>query len=103
MISIVYESKTGHTKKYAQLLSKKLHLPIYSLKEAETKLNQNDKIVFLSWICAGKIKEKNNADKKYNIICYGAVGAYPYSDKYLAELKQANQIKKTTILLKRWS
>ncbi len=93
MISIVYESKTGHTKKYAQLLSKKLHLPIYSLKEAETKLNQNDKIVFLSWICAGKIKEKNNADKKYNIICYGAVGAYPYSDKYLAELKQANQIK----------
>ena len=100
MISIVYESKTGHTLKYAQMLSQQLHIPYYSIKKAETKLNDHDKIIFLSWICAGKIKEKNNMDKKYHIICYGAVGAYPYSDNYLNELKTANKIDKPLFYLR---
>lgn len=100
MISIVYESKTGHTLKYAQMLSQKLHLPYYSIEEAETKLKEKDKVVFLSWICAGKIKEKDKIDKKYNIICYGAVGAYPYSDKYLKELKTNNKIDKPLFYLR---
>lgn len=100
MISIIYESKTGHTLKYAKMLSQTLHVPLYSIKEAETKLKEKDKIIFLSWICAGKIKEKNTIDKKYDVICYGAVGAYPYSDKYLNELKTVNKIDKPLFYLR---
>ena len=98
--AIVYESKAGHTLKYAEMLSKKLNIPFYSINDSLEKLNSNEKIIFLSWICAGKIKEKNKIDNKYDIVCYGAVGAYPYSDEYLKELKVANNIDKPLFYLR---
>ncbi|CCY46619.1 putative uncharacterized protein [Firmicutes bacterium CAG:822] len=98
--AIVYESKAGHTLKYAEMLSKKLNIPFYWVNESLEKLNSNEKIIFLSWICAGKIKEKNKIDNKYDIVCYGAVGAYPYSDEYLKELKVANNIDKPLFYLR---
>ncbi len=98
--AIVYESKAGHTLKYAEMLSKKLNIPFYSINDSLGKLKSNEKIIFLSWICAGKIKEKDKVDNKYDIICYGAVGAYPYSDKYLKELKIANNIDKPLFYLR---
>ena len=81
-------------------LSKKLNIPFYSINESLEKLNSNEKIIFLSWICAGKIKEKDKIDNKYDIVCYGAVGAYPYSDEYLKELKVANNIDKPLFYLR---
>lgn len=98
--AIVYESKAGHTLKYAEMLSKKLNIPFYSINESLEKLNSNEKIIFLSWICAGKIKEQDKIDNKYDIVCYGAVGAYPYSDEYLKELKVANNIDKPLFYLR---
>ena len=98
--AIVYESKAGHTLKYAEMLSKKLNIPFYSINESLEKLNSNEKIIFLSWICAGKIKEKDKIDNKYDIVCYGAVGASPYSDEYLKELKVANNIDKPLFYLR---
>lgn len=98
--AIVYESKAGHTLKYAEMLSKKLNIPFYSINESLERLNSNEKIIFLSWICAGKIKEKDKIDNKYDIVCYGAVGAYPYSDEYLKELKVANNIDKPLFYLR---
>ena len=98
--AIVYESKTGHTLKYAEMLSKKLNIPFYWVNDSLEKLKNNEKIIFLSWICAGKIKGKDKVDNKYDIICYGAVGAYPYSDKYLKELKIANNIDKPLFYLR---
>lgn len=100
MISIIYESKAGHTLKYVEMLSKKLKIPFYSSKEASKKLKSNDKIIYLGWICAGKIKGINKIQNKYTVICYGAVGAYPYSDKYINELKMANSIDKPLFYLR---
>ncbi len=90
--SIVYESKCGHTLKYAEMLSKKLNIPFYSSEEVNRKLENGEKIIYLGWVCAGKIKGINKIQNRYTVICYGAVGAYPYSDKYLNELKTANHI-----------
>ena len=81
-------SNTGHTKKYAELLSKELAMPSYSLEEA--KLKKNEEIIYLSWICAGIIKKLNKANKKYKIKCIGMVGAYPQTEKYIKELQTAN-------------
>ena len=46
--AIVYESKAGHTLKYAEMLSKKLNIPFYSINESLEKLNSNEKIIFLT-------------------------------------------------------
>lgn len=92
--AIIYESKSGHTARYAEMLSKKLHIPVYNTEQASKKLKSNAKIIFLSWVCAGKIKNKKIIDNLYNVLCYVSVGAYPYSDEYLSELKKGNNVDK---------
>ena len=52
---IVYESKTGFTKKYADMLGAKTRLEVFPTKEI-SKINQDNEVVFLGWIKAGKIQ-----------------------------------------------
>ena len=78
--SIVYKSSTGHTKQYAEMLGEALKIPVYNLKEAKSKLEKNDEIIFLGWVCATKIQGLSKI-KRYNVRCIGAVGAYPAEKK----------------------
>ena len=57
--AIVYQSKTGHTKKYAEILSTSLNLPTLDIQEAKTKLKRGDEIIYLGWVCASKIMGLN--------------------------------------------
>ena len=43
---IVYESKTGFTKKYADMLGTKTRLEVFSVKEI-SRINQGNEIIFL--------------------------------------------------------
>ena len=89
--SIVYKSSTGHTKQYAEMLGEALKIPVYNLKEAKSKLEKNDEIIFLGWVCATKIQGLSKI-KRYNVRCIGAVGAYPAEKNYIESLKKANNI-----------
>ena len=88
--AIVYNSETGFTKEYAEMLSKKINIPCYTIKEAKKKLNKQEKIVYLSWICAGMIKAINKVRNRYKVKCYGAVGAFPKEDNYIESLIKSN-------------
>ena len=89
--SIVYKSSTGHTKQYAEMLGEALKIPVYNLKEAKSKLEKNDVIIFLGWVCATKIQGLSKI-KRYNVRCIGAVGAYPAEKNYIESLKKANNV-----------
>lgn len=52
---IVYESKTGHTKRYAEMLGAKTGLKVYSVKE-RAKLAKDEEILFLGWMKVGRIQ-----------------------------------------------
>lgn len=88
--AIVYHSNTGHTKKYAEFLSKELNIPTYPLKEIDLK--KDEEIIYLSWICAGRITKLNKAKKKCKIRLIGMVGAYPKTDQYVKKLQTANRL-----------
>ncbi len=95
--AIIYSSSTGFTEKYANLIGDELNIPCYNIKqknEIKKELKMNDNIIYLGWICAGKIIRLGKIRKKYNIVCCGAVGAYPENEKYIEELKKANNIYK---------
>ena len=89
--SIVYKSSTGLTKQYAEMLGEALKIPVYNLKEAKSKLEKNDEIIFLGWVCATKIQGLSKI-KRYNVRCIGAVGAYPAEKNYIESLKKANNV-----------
>ena len=88
---IIYKSKTGHTEKYAKMLSEELNIPCYSYKDAI--VSKNDEVIFLSYIYASKIMGLSKILKKYNVKVVIAVGALAYSKDYLNTLKDANNIK----------
>ena len=88
---IIYKSKTGHTERYARMLSKELNIPCYSYKDA--KVSENNEVIFLSYIYASKIMGLSKILKRYKVKVVIAVGVLAYSEDYLNTLKDANNIK----------
>lgn len=89
---IVYESKTGFTKKYAEMLSAKTGLKHYPVKEL-SKININEEIIFLGWMKIGKIPGLKKAIK-YNlkVVCGSGAGrtAEPDAETIAARNKLVN-------------
>ena len=57
-MKIVYCSKTGHTKRYAEMLAKSLKIKSISIDKYK---NDDDKVIFMGWVSAGKINGYNNS------------------------------------------
>ena len=52
---IVYASKTGFTKKYARMLSKKLGMDMVDVKELP-KVPKESEVLYLGWMKVGKVQ-----------------------------------------------
>ena len=72
--AIVYTSNTGFTKRYAELLGKKLGLPIYELEEAEKKLSKDSKVIYMGWLMANTVKSVVSAMGSFNVSAVCGVG-----------------------------
>ena len=90
--AIVYESNTGFTKEYAELLSKEIGIPAIPVIDNSVIFSEREPVIFLGWICAGKINGIRMARVKYNPVIIAGVGMTPQSDKYAFALAQQNNI-----------
>lgn len=90
MKAIVYESKAGHTKKYAEILGKKISLPVYSLKESLTSLSSGDEIIFMGWLMAGNVNGYDKASKQFKIcaLCPVGMAGKDSSDKTTKDISE---------------
>lgn len=88
MKAIVYESKTGFTKRYAEMLAKDTGLDIYERKEANKLLQKNEDIIYLGWIGAGSISGYTKASKRYSVKILCGVGMASPSEKVVADLEK---------------
>ena len=77
---IAYESKRGFTKRYADMLAVKTGLKAFRVKEI-SKVNQDEEIIFLGWIKAGKIQGLDKL-RKYNVkaVCGSGTARAPEPD-----------------------
>jgi len=69
---IIYESKTGFTKKYADMLAAKTGIKAFFVKEI-SKIDKSEEIIFLGWIKVGKIQGLEKV-RDYNIKAVCATG-----------------------------
>lgn len=79
--AIVYESLTGFTKKYAELLAEATGLKAYDRKNNASGLKKGTSIIFFGWLMAGGVKGYKKALRKYNISALAGVGAASPSEK----------------------
>ena len=90
--AIVYESNTGFTKEYAELLSEIIGVPAIPVIDNSMFHGERETVIFLGWICAGKINGIRMARLKFNPVIIAGVGMTPQSDKYAFALAQQNNI-----------
>jgi hypothetical protein len=90
--AIVYESNTGFTKEYAELLSKTIGIPAIPTIDNSILFGDREAVIFLGWVCAGKINGIRMARLKFNPVIIAGVGMTPQSDKYAFALAQQNNI-----------
>ena len=88
---IVYESKTGFTKRYAYMLAEKTRLKVLRVKEL-SKVNQDEEIIFLGWIKAGKIQGIDKL-RKYNVKAVCGSGTGRTAEPNTEAVTEKNKIK----------
>lgn len=89
--AVVYTSNTGFTKQYAELIGKRLSLPVYELNTAMKSLPENSDIVYLGWIMATSIQGLKKASKRFLISAICGVGM-GVTGTQIPELRKANAI-----------
>ncbi len=74
MNAIVYTSRGGSTKRYAEMLGKKVNLSVFSLSEAYRELKKDSEVIYLGWVLGGMVKDLGKAKKRFKLKAIGAVG-----------------------------
>lgn len=81
-MTIIYESKTGFTARYASMLAEQTGLNAFSTSEL-AKVARDSEIIFLGWISAGHIKGLSKVLNNYtvNVACAVGLGIKPEPDE----------------------
>ena len=92
--AIVYESHTGFTRMYAKILAWELGMEdkVYSLREAEREVPQGTEIVFLGWVCGGKVMGYESAARPWKIQAVCAVGLNFPSEQRVLKITAESRI-----------
>ena len=92
MPAIVYESNTGFTRRYAEILSEKTDFEVYPLVKAVSELPESTEIFFMGWVCGGKIEGLKPAQKHFDVLACAAVGASLPSPETTVQLTRMNAL-----------
>lgn len=88
---IVYESKTGFTKRYANMLAAKTNLKVFRVKEL-SKVSHDEEIIFLGWMKVGKIQGMDKL-RKHNIIAVCGSGTGRTAEPNMETVIERNKMK----------
>lgn len=73
--AIIYKTQSGHTKRYAQMLSEMTGIPAYSTREAVTAVRRGGSVLFMGWIRLRDVMGYSLLLKLYDIKAVTVVGA----------------------------
>ena len=87
---IVYQSNTGFTQKYADMLGKAEKLKVYELDSAE--LSADTEVFYMGPLMAGRIGGIGKALKQFSVVGACGVGMSPPGREVLNTLSKANSV-----------
>jgi len=87
---IVYQSNTGFTKQYAEMLAKAEKLKVYSLEEAQ--LPHDTEVFYMGPLMAGRVTGAEKAIKQFSVVGVCGVGMSPPGRDILNTLSKANAV-----------
>lgn len=92
--AIIYTSNTGFTRKYAQMLSRKISLPAYNAGLGENKklLSKGDEVIYMGWVSTNKIEGLKKASRHYSIKAVCPCGISENTDGIIKDIRIKNNI-----------
>lgn len=87
---IVYQSNTGFTKQYAEMLARAEKLKLYALDEVQ--LPQDTEVFYMGPLMAGHITGVEKALKQFSVVGVCGVGMSPPGREILNTLSKANSV-----------
>jgi len=87
---IVYESKTGFTKRNAEMLAAKTGLNVFRVQEL-SKVSPNEEIIFLGWMKVGKIQGLAKV-RKHKVVAVGGSGTAAIAEPSPEEVIARNKL-----------
>lgn len=89
--AIIFLSRTGHTRRYAEILGGKIGLPVFSYGEGIDAIPSGSRIIYMGWIHASSIKGYREAAKRYSISAVCGVGLCD-TGQLIPEVRKATSI-----------
>lgn len=90
MISIVYVTNTGSSKKYAEMLSEKTGYPCYDFAHSDEAVGTE--VVFIGWVMAGAVQSLSEARVKFGTLKAVVAVGIMKSESQDASIKEKNSI-----------
>ena len=91
-MKIVYETNTGSSQKYAEMLSEKTSFECLSLSDAIKNFAPDEDIIFIGWVMAGTIQGLQKARETFSAIKAICPVGLSKGEKNDNDLKQKNAI-----------
>ncbi|MBM6938929.1 hypothetical protein H7U37_10395 [Pseudoflavonifractor phocaeensis] len=88
--AILYTSHTGFTARYAALLARMARIPAYDLGDRRERLPRGTPVLYMGWLCAGKIQGLDRARRQYRVLGVCAVGMAPPDSGQTQTLQRKN-------------
>ena len=90
--AIVYRSNTGFTARYAGLLARAAGIPAYDLAQRREQPARGSRILYMGWLCAGRIKGLSGARGRYDVRAVCAVGMARPDQEMEEKLRRMNHL-----------
>lgn len=90
---IVYQSNTGFSQQYAQMLGQAEKLKVFSLDEAKGNVSSQEEVFFFGGLTAGHINGLDRARKSFHVVAVCGVGMVTRSTRKALEAKGRGRTK----------
>lgn len=80
IFNIIYVSRHGYTKRYAEMAAQKLGVKAYDLKEAKKELKKGEPVIYMAGINNNRLNDLKKVSKRYDIKSVVATGMSFYRD-----------------------
>ena len=97
LTAIVYTSHTGFTKRYAGMLARASGIPAYDLSQRKELPAPGSGVLYLGWLCAGRIQGLAQARKRWEVQAVCAVGLAPMPPEGVKGLAAAPRLGSTPL------
>ena len=97
LTAIVYTSHTGFTRRYAGMLARASGIPAYDLSQRRELPAPGSAVLYLGWLCAGRIQGLSQARRRWEVRAVCAVGLAPMPPEGVEGLAAAHRLGSTPL------